>query len=106
MRLPDIQQLVERGQYSVRWDAVLHALKEGFTEANIVEAILHGEELECYPDDDRCLVCGPVQLDSEVKAYLHVVCDYCDPECIDFVTAYIPQIPWWSTPWTRAQRKR
>lgn len=39
MNLSEIQRLVERGQYSVRWDAVLHALKEDFTEADIVKAL-------------------------------------------------------------------
>ena len=106
MNLSEIRRLVGRGQYSVRWDAVLHALKEGFTETDIVEAVLYGRELERYPDDYRCLVCGQAQLDFETKAYLHVVCDYFDPERIDFVTAYIPQKPWWSTPWTRVRRQR
>jgi hypothetical protein len=36
MELEEIQRKVEAGQYAVRPHAVIHAVKEGFTEADMV----------------------------------------------------------------------
>ena len=89
MEIETIRQKVRNGDYLVRNHAVLHALKEGFVQQDIVDAVLNGQIIEAYPDDKRVLVCGHTALDKHVKIYLHVVCEHSDPVYIEFVTAYI-----------------
>ena len=56
MELEEIQRKVKAGQYAVRHHAVIHAVKEGFTEADMIYTVLHGKIIEEYPERDRCLV--------------------------------------------------
>ncbi len=101
MELKEIQHKVEAGQYAVRPHAVIHAVKEGFTEADIVYAVLHGKVIEEYPEIDRCLVYADVPIGRRTVMPLHVVCEYWDAEEIYFVTAYVPDPEFWETPVTR-----
>lgn len=78
-------------------------IEEGFDEDNLIEAIGDGEILEDYPNEKRCLVLGFFYLSQKLKLPLHVVCDYSENGLIDFVTAYIPQKPWWETPTKRGK---
>ncbi|MFN8453744.1 MAG: DUF4258 domain-containing protein [Anaerolineae bacterium] len=96
--LERVQNQVKNGNYLVKPHAVLHALKEGFDEFDMVEAILQGRIIEEYPDDKRLLICGKTSLAATVTIYLHVVCEYRNPNYIDFVTAYIPDETQWHPP--------
>ena len=77
--LTTIQQRVRDGDYLVKSHAVIHALKEGFERANMVEAVLNGSVIEDYADAKRVLVCGKAMVISATEIYLHVVCEYGDP---------------------------
>lgn len=105
MEIETIRQKVRNGDYLVRNHAVLHALKEGFVQQDMVDAILNGQIIEAYPDDKRVLICGHTALDEHVKIYLHIVCEHSDPVYIEFVTAYIPDENRWERPDFR-RRKR
>jgi hypothetical protein len=101
MELEEIQRKVEAGQYAVRPHAVIHAVKEGFTEADMVYVVRHGKIIEEYPERYRCLVYAEVPLSARTSLPLHVICDYWDAEEIHFVTAYVPDSEFGETPVTR-----
>jgi len=105
--LQALRKLVQEKHYSVRSHAVAHMFKEGFSERDIVEAILTGRVLEVYPEECRCLILGYPHLEEvDTTIPLHVVCDYYDPMWVDIVTAYVPQRPWWITPTQRGRGVR
>ena len=80
-------------------------IEEGFSEQDIVKAILGDSKIiELYEDDRRCLIFGRFYWNGGVRSPLHIVCDYSNKNIIDFVTAYIPQKPWWETPTRRGKR--
>jgi hypothetical protein len=90
MDIENIRRRVREGNYLVKIHAIVHALKEGFDQHQVVEAILNGKIIEEYPDDERVLICGRANLIKDFDIYLHVVCEYADEVYIEFVTAYIP----------------
>ena len=104
--LGSIQQCVRDGNYLVKSHAVIHALKEGFDRANMVEAVLNGSIIEGYAEAKRVLVCGKTMV-MTAEIYLHIVCEYADPVYTEFVTAYIPdEQEWESPPFRRRKRKK
>ena len=103
--LATIQQCLRDGNYLVKNHAVIHALKEGFDRANMVEAVLTGRVIEDYADAKRVLVCGTTML-TTTEIYLHVVCEYADPVYVEFVTAYIPDEQQWESPPFRRRKQR
>lgn len=100
-----IQQLIRAKRYQVKLHAVQHALKEGFSERDMLEAILDGRIIEEYPDRRRVLVCGQTVVD-DILVYLHVVCEQNYPDQIELVTAYFPDEREWETPPFRRRKKR
>lgn len=104
--LATIQQCVRDGNYLVKSHAVIHALKEGFDRANMVEAVLNGSIIEDYADAKRVLVCGKTMVMSATEIYLHVVCEYADPVYVEFVTAYIPDGQEWESPPFRRRKQK
>ena len=66
--LATIQQCVRDGNYLVKSHAVIHALKEGFDRANMVEAVLNGSIIEDYAEAKRVLVCGKATLMTAMKS--------------------------------------
>jgi hypothetical protein len=81
--------------------------KEGFERTPMVEAILEGNIIEKYRDEQRVLICGKTTLAKTTDIYLHVVCEYADALYGEFVTAYIPDVQEWeSPPIRRRARKR
>jgi len=66
--LATIQQCVRDGNYLVKSHAVIHALKEGFNRANMVEAVLNGSIIEDYADAKRVLVCGKTMVMTPQKS--------------------------------------
>lgn len=105
--LQKLQKLVRDGNYLVKPHAVQHALKEGFDEFDIVEAVLSGRVVEEYPDDKRILICGETSLSTQLIIYLHVVCEHSHPNYAQFVTAYIPdETQWYPPDFIRRKRRR
>lgn len=102
-----IRERIERGDYFVLSHALMHALKEGFSPQDVLNAILTGKIIEEYPAAQRVLVCGKVELMQNVSVYLHVVCEYADPASVAIVTAYLPDEQQWdSPPFTRRHKSR
>ncbi len=103
--LATIKKLVNEGRYRIKIHAVRHMIGEGFSERDIIAAILGGSRIvEMYDEDKRCLILGHFLWDDRIKSPIHVVCDYSNRKLIDIVTAYIPQRPWWMSPTQRGRR--
>ena len=103
--LEKIKSLVAAGQYLVKNHAHLHGIEEGFTESDMVEALAGKcRILEHYPEVIRCLMLGYFMISRNVRAPIHLACDYSRDDRIDIVTAYIPQKPWWLTPTIRGKK--
>ncbi len=88
--LSDLQPLVRAGRYRICSHAAKHAACEGFTEKDMVAALLYGRELLRYVQDERLLVLGFIQPSPAVRIPLHVVVEYAKPRHVDVVTAFIP----------------
>ncbi len=99
-----IKTLVAANRYRVRIHAVRHMIEEGFDEESLL-ASLGGKSriLENYAAEMRCLVLGHFISVEDIRMPLHIVCDYSDRGCVDLVTAYVPQKPWWVTPSRRGR---
>lgn len=107
MDIEIIRERIRAGNYLIKSHAVQHALKEGFERKNMVEAILEGNVIEEYTDDQRVLICGKTNLPENLDIYLHIVCEYADAVYVEFVTAYIPdELEWESPPFRRRKRKK
>jgi hypothetical protein len=101
-----IQQFVQQGQYRVKVHTLQHMMEEGFEESHIVEAVMGGEVLEDYPDENRCLILGTFHWTTKTISPLHIVCDYSQRDRVEFVTAYIPRRPAWITARQRGRKKQ
>ena len=88
--LEDLRPLLREGRYRIGPHASRHALCEGFTECDIVAAILYGRELARYTEDERLLALGYIHPSPQVTIPLHVVLEYAKPKWVDVVTAFIP----------------
>jgi hypothetical protein len=100
-----IRNRIQTRNYLVKSHAVQHALKEGFERKHMVEAILNGQIIEEYPDDQRVLISGTTLLEN-ITVHLHIVCEHADPVFIEFVTAYIPDERLWENPPPRRRRRK
>jgi hypothetical protein len=103
--LAKIKKLVGDSRYRTKIHAVKHMIEEGFSEKDVITAIL-GESkiIEIYDEDKRCLILGYFLWNDKIKSPIHMVCDYSNRKLIDIVTAYIPQRPWWISPVRRGRR--
>jgi hypothetical protein len=99
-----IKKLFKAQRYRIRIHAIRHMIEEGFTEENLVEAVIGKSKIiENYPDDCRCLILGSFPFTRTATSPLHIVCDYSRSDMVDVVTAYIPQRPWWVSPTKRGR---
>ena len=104
--LARVKELVRGGSFRLRPHAARHVIEEGFTENDIVEAVMDESRiLENYPLESRCLILGHFQISKTVLSPLHLIIEFRPEDAIDIVTAYIPQKPWWVTPWRRGKVK-
>ena len=71
--LEELRPYVRAGRYRVCSHAAKHATCEGFTEQDIVGAVLYGKELLRYTQDERLLALGYMHPSASVKIPLHVV---------------------------------
>ena len=101
-----IKEAVNAGNIRTRIHATRHMFEEGFSGQDIMTALTGKLRLlEHYPDEARCLVMGYFQISEKVPCPLHLVIEYSRGTGIDIVTAYLPQKPWWLTPWQRGKAK-
>jgi hypothetical protein len=91
--LEQLRPFIREGRYRIGSHATKHATCEGFSEQDMVEVMLSGNELLHYWQDKRILVLGYIELSSSVKIPLHVVMEYGKPRWVDIVTAFIPEEP-------------
>ena len=102
MDIGKIKTKFRRGQYHFSLHAEIEAEADDLDFAQIVEAILNSDILEEYTDTGRgesCLLVGF----SENTA-IHAVCGY-RAGFVVVVTVYIPTLPKFIDPWTRAGKK-
>lgn len=91
--LAELKPLIRQGHYRLGAHATKHAACEGFSESDMIAAVLFGRELLRYFEDERLLVLGYVCPSARVRIPLHVVLEYARPKWVDIVTAFIPQEP-------------
>jgi hypothetical protein len=91
--LEQLRPFIREGRYRIGSHATKHATCEGFSEQDMVEVMLNGNELLHYWQDKRVLVLGYIELSSSVRIPLHVVMEYGKPRWVDIVTAFIPEEP-------------
>ncbi len=85
--LAQIQEIVENDQHGFTLHALERIIERDIRPIEIKEAILHGEIIECYPEDKfgpSCLVLGKC-----VRKILHIQCSL-NPVWI--ITAYDPAL--------------
>lgn len=105
MDIARVKALVRLRRYKTSHHAEVEREAETITIDDIKTAILKGELLEDYPDDPRghsCLMLGT----AEDGRPLHIVLTILDQiEEVLIITVYIPALPKWLDPRTRAARK-
>jgi hypothetical protein len=99
-----LHRQVADDNFALRPHAMQHAVKEGFTQEDMIHVVLEGKVIEAYPGRKRCLFYADITLQG-LRMPLHVVCEHRYPEePVDFVTAYIPSEEEWETPTRRRRR--
>lgn len=93
-----LRSLFAQGRFTISAHGIPHRLKEGFSIADVVEAVEVGRIIEDYPDRQRCLVWGTVRMEEGTVLDLHVVCQVSNSEWVNVVTAYIPDPSEWESP--------
>jgi hypothetical protein len=72
--LSHIKALIEAKRYRIRVHAVHHMIEEGFSEENLLGAVLgRSRILEDYPDEHRSLVFGFFRLSEKVRCMWSVI---------------------------------
>jgi hypothetical protein len=100
-----LRRQVADDNFALKPHAMQHAVKEGFTEDDMVHVALNGVIVELYPERKRCLLYADMTIEG-LQMPLHLVCEHRHPtEPVIFVTAYIPSEEEWETP-TRRRKKR
>lgn len=89
--LEELRPHIRAGRYRIGAHATKHAYCEGFTERDIIAALLYGKELLRYCQDARLLALGYIHPSPTVQIPLHVVVEYAKPRWVDIVTAFIPR---------------
>jgi hypothetical protein len=100
MDIVEIKQAMANGRFRLSLHAEIEAEKDNLDIAQIVEAILHDDILEQYPDTGRgqsCLVLG-----FTGQTPIHAICGM-RAGYVMIVTVYIPGLPKFLDPWTRAR---
>lgn len=106
MDIKEIRRLITFGQYEFSIHAQQERLEDDLDVVEIEGALVQGEMLEDYPNDQRgesCLVLGYVGANP-----IHVVVGWArkdeQEKVLRIVTVYIPKLPKWDDPRTRGTR--
>ena len=101
-----LRRQVTDGNFALGPHAMQHAVKEGFTQRDMVYVALKGRIVETYTDRKRCLLYADVTIEG-LKVPLHLVCGHrCPDATVVFVTAYIPSGEEWETPVRRRKTRQ
>lgn len=87
-----------RSELRVSNHALREAHKEGLRGKDIINTVLNGALIECYPNRRRVLIAGEYK---NTSLPIHVVCDYTDLDVVVVVTVYIPNRWRWAHPLRR-----
>jgi len=100
-----LRRQVADSNFALAPHAMQHAVKEGFTQEDMVCVASRGIVVEVYPERKRCLLYADVTIEG-LKVPLHLVCGQRQPDApAVFVTAYIPSEDEWETPTRRKARR-
>ena len=102
MNIAQIKNKIQANKFRLSLHAEIEAEAEDLDIAQIVEAVLAGEVLEHYPDTGRGESCLIIGFSDQMP--IHIVCGQRDENVI-IVTVYIPKLPKFINPWTRAGEK-
>ena len=100
-----VKTLVRQRRYKTSHHAEVEREAETITIDAIKAAILNGELLEDYPDDPRghsCLVLGTAEDGRPLHVVLTILTQIAE---VLIITIYVPTLPKWLDPRTRAPRK-
>jgi hypothetical protein len=104
MDIARVKALIRQRRYKTSHHAELEREIDSLTIDDIKAAILDGKLLEDYPDDPRghsCLMVGT----AEDGRSLHIVLTILSQiDEVLIITVYIPSLPKWLNPYTRAPR--
>ncbi len=101
-----LRRQVAKGNFALGPHAMQHAVKEGFTQSDMVRVALRGIVVEAYPERNRCLLYADVTIEG-LEMPLHLICNHHRPDApAVFVTAYIPSEDEWETPTRRRKIRR
>jgi hypothetical protein len=99
MDLEVIRARVKAGQYFLSQHAIEEANAEDLDLAQIESVLRTGEILEQYEDTGRGPSCLIVGFSDTLP--IHVVCGEKSDKIV-LITVYVPRLPYFSDPWTRA----
>jgi len=105
MDVTRVKALVRQKRYKTSHHAEVEREAEAITIDDIKTATLDGELLEDYPDDPRghsCLMLGTTEDGRPLHIVLTILVQI---EEVLIITVYIPTMPKWLDPRTRAPRK-
>lgn len=97
-----IKDAVQQQRVSFSAHAEEARMDDNLTATAVLEALLHDDILEYYPDTGRgasCLVIGFYN-----QQPIHIVCGW-RSEWLVIITVYIPGPPQFSDPWTRLPKE-
>ena len=105
MDIEQVKALIQQRRYKTPHHAEVEREAEAITIDDIKTAILNGELLEDYLDDPRghsCLMLGTAQDGRPLHIVLTILAQI---EQVLIITVYIPSLPKWLDPRTRASRE-
>ncbi len=92
IRLAEIRQAVQDGNFDFYRHALTEGKKDGITPADIMYLLLtDGEIIEEYPERGRVLVFGMI----EGQIPVHVVCEMIEKNFLFIPTMYVPDKSQW-----------
>ncbi len=101
MDIAVIKEKLRTDQYVYSLHADVERQADGLTFAQIEQALLTGEVLECYADTGRGESCLIVGFADNIP--IHAVCGW-RGEQVAIITVYIPRPPKFVDPWTRGEK--
>ncbi len=102
MNLDVIIEKVKTNQYVFTLHAEIERKTDDLSFHQIENAIIDGEILEYYSDDDRGKSCLILGFSDNIP--IHVICGW-RGDHIAIITVYIPKPPKFLDPWTRRIKK-
>jgi hypothetical protein len=107
MNIEDMSELIKmkisKSEYQIKLHTLQRCNERGIMPCEIKEALLNGNIIEDYPDDNRghsCLISGLTDEDRNI----HIVCGLSE-DTVWIITTYEPSPTEWETPEKRMDTK-